>query len=110
MGVGVFFVPSDSMILVNKYGRRAVDEKRNYNDRTRVHFTYDPVAEDYPNQLLFMVFDERALDAFGGAYPIPLDRNTPYLISGKDLNELSAHIKERLASIADHTGGGGIAA
>ena len=104
MGVGVFFVPSDSMILVNKRGRRTVNEKRNYNDRTRVHFTYDPVAEDYPNQL-FMVFDERSRDAFGGAYPIPPDPKTEYLIVGKDLAELSRNLQERLASIADLAGG-----
>ena len=104
MAVGVFFVPSDSMIIVNKHGRRAVDEKRDYNDRTRVHFTYDPVAEEFPNQVLFMIIDERARDAFGGAYPIPADPKTPYLISGNTWDELSANIKARLKGIADKTG------
>jgi hypothetical protein len=105
LGVGVFFVPSDSMVIVNKYGRRVVDEKRDYNDRTRAHFAYDPVAEDYPNQLLFMVFDERSRDAFGGSYPIPLDKDTPYLIAGNNLAELSNMIQQRLKSYADRTGG-----
>ena len=110
MAVGVFFVPSDSMVIVNKYGRRAVDEKRDYNDRTRVHFTYDPVTEDFPNQLLFMLIDERALDAFGGAYPIPTDPKTPYLVAGNTLQELSSNLKARLRGIADKTGGVDLAA
>jgi 3-oxosteroid 1-dehydrogenase len=109
LAVGVFFVPSDSMVLVNKYGRRAVNEKRNYNDRTRVHYTYDPVAEEYPNQFLYMVFDERSRDAFGGAYPIPVDAKTSYLISGNTLEELAANIRARMAGIASRTGGAGIA-
>jgi len=105
MAVGVFFVPSDSMVIVNKYGRRAVDEKRDYNDRTRVHFNYDPVGEDFPNQILFMIIDERARDAFGGAYPIPVDLKTPYLIPGGTLEELSANVKTRLRGIAEKIGG-----
>ncbi len=105
MGVGVFFVPSDSMFIVNKYGRRAVDEKRNYNDRTRAHFYYDPVAEEYPNQLLFMIIDERARDAFGGAYPIPEDPKTPYLVTGATFAELSDNIQQRLKAMANATGG-----
>jgi len=105
LGVGVFFVPSDSMILVNRHGRRAVNEKRDYNDRTRSHFVYDPVAEEYPNQYLYMIIDERARDAYGGAYPIPLDPKTPYLISGGTLAELSDNVRARLESLASKTGG-----
>jgi succinate dehydrogenase/fumarate reductase flavoprotein subunit len=104
MGVGVFFVPGDSMLLVNKYGVRAVNEKRDYNDRTRVHFTFDPVREDYPNQLLFMVFDERSLDAYGGAYPYPPNGDAPYLIKGATLAELAGNLKSRLATVAAKAG------
>jgi succinate dehydrogenase/fumarate reductase flavoprotein subunit len=103
-GFCVFFVPSDSMIMVNKYGKRVVNEKRDYNDRTRVHYTYDPVAEDYPNQFLFMVFDERARDAFGGAYPIPFEVDTPYLVTGKDFAALTASLGKRLGSLEKSTG------
>ena len=112
MNIGVFFVPSDSMILVNKHGVRCVNEKRNYNDRTRAHFAYDPVAEDYPNQLLFMIFDARTRDAFGGQYPIPdpAQQDPAYLVQGADLAALAESLRQRLGSLAERTGGVKLAA
>ena len=105
-GWTIFFLPGDSMIVVNKYGHRVGNEKRSYNDRPKVHFTYDPTREEYPNQLLFQIFDERSLDAFGGDYPIPRDRReTRSLIEGATLDELADNIAKHLASIADKTGG-----
>jgi 3-oxosteroid 1-dehydrogenase len=101
----VFFVPGDSMIIVNKYGKRVVDEKRNYNDRTKVHFSFDPLHEDYPNQLTFMIFDDRTLDAYAGAYPIPAYGEKPsYIVAGATVEELTANLKKRLGSLADQTG------
>ena len=106
IGGGAHFLPGDSMILVNKYGKRVVNEKRSYNDRTNVHFVFDPTREEYPNQLLFMVFDERSLDAYGGNFPFPRDRkDARYLISGKTLDELATDMAARLATIADKSGG-----
>lgn len=102
---GVFFVPADSMFLVNKYGRRVVNEKRDYNDRTEVHFYFDPVHEDYANELLFMIFDGRSLDAFGGAFPIPDPSDLgPYVIQGADMDELAANLANRLDTLKDKDG------
>jgi hypothetical protein len=90
------------MILVNKYGKRVVNEKRNYNDRTRVHQAWDASAAEYPNQLLFMVFDQRVMEVFGGNYPIPADiREVSYVISGNTLQELHSNLQTRLDSLAD---------
>lgn len=103
---GVFFIPADAMFVVNKYGKRVVNEKRNYNDRTEIHFVYDPVHEDFPNQLLFMVFDGRVVDAFGGAYPIPAPGNIgPHVIEATDLQSLAAAIGKRLEGLRDKSGG-----
>ncbi|SDN82531.1 FAD-dependent oxidoreductase [Pseudomonas jinjuensis] len=102
---GVFFVPGDSMIQVNKYGVRVVNEKRNYNDRTRCHFTFDPVNAEYPNRLMVMVFDERSLNRYAGALPLPLDkRESKWLIEGADVQQLTQRIKERLASLGGKVG------
>lgn len=106
MGRCAFVLPGDSMVVVNKYGKRVFDEKRNYNDRTEVHFVYDPVDMEYPNQLMFMVFDARSADAFGGQYPFPLDTKAdPYVIEGADLDDLAANIGARLAKLSNRVGG-----
>ena len=82
-----------------------VNEKRNYNDRTKIHFSYDPTTEDFPNHLLFMIFDARTMDTVAGSYPIPAPGKTaPYLIEGTTLEELTGNIEERLAKIAKHVG------
>lgn len=106
IGMGAFVLPADSMIVVNKYGRRIGNEKINYNDRTQLHFIFDPVKKEYPNHLQFMVFDARSLDAYGGAFPIPADaRASRFMIQGKTVAELSANIAARLKKIEDRIGG-----
>ncbi|MFV8816125.1 FAD-dependent oxidoreductase [Haliea sp. E17] len=105
-GLCCFVLPGDSMIVVNKYGRRVTNEKRNYNDRTRTHFYWDPTREEYTNHLQFMVFDQRSLDAFGGAYPLPTSpRESRSLIRGETWDELVANIGKHLENVAEHSGG-----
>jgi 3-oxosteroid 1-dehydrogenase len=102
----VFSVPGDSMILVNKYGRRVVNEKIQYNERTQVHFVWDPVVGEFPNLFLIMIYDQRTADLRGGAYPIPAaEVEAPYVVSGETWDELAQNLEERVASLAPHTGG-----
>lgn len=106
VGLGAFVLPGDSMILVNKYGRRIVNEKRDYNDRTQAHFPYDAGHEEYPNHLLFMLFDERSLDAFGGAFPFPAKKaEQPHLIEGASWDEVFGKIDAQLKGWTAKTGG-----
>lgn len=106
LGLCVFVPPGDSMIIVNKQGRRVVNEKADYNDRTSIHFTYDSGKLEYPNQVLMMVFDRRTIDAFAGVFPLPqLGQKAAYIIEGADLKQLAANIQARLKLIEDKTGG-----
>ncbi|MBF9149522.1 FAD-binding protein [Novosphingobium jiangmenense] len=106
IGLGAFVLPGDSMILVNKYGKRVVNEKRDYNDRTQAHFWYDPAHEEYPNHLMFMLFDQRSIDAFGGAFPFPVNKaEQPHLVEGQTWDEVFAKIDAQLAGWQDRTGG-----
>jgi len=106
LATGVFFPPGDSMILVNRYGVRVVNENRNYNDRTEVHGIYDPSRAEFPNQLLFMIYDQRSAEAFAGVYPIPTDPgDTAHVLKGDSLQGLAARIDQRLSEIAPRTGG-----
>ncbi len=65
----VWAIPGDGMVLVNRFGVRAVDEKREYESRGRVHHAFS--GDEYVNRVMFMVYDRRTADRFGGRYPIP---------------------------------------
>ena len=102
----VFMPPGDSMILVNRLGARVVDEKSNYNERTRVHYVWDPVRHEWINLLLFMVYDQRTAELFGGRFPLPpAGTSVPYVLRADTLAGLGKEIDARLATLADRTGG-----
>lgn len=106
MGAGVFYPPGDSMIQVNRHGKRVVNENRNYNDRTEAHGFFDPAAAEFPNQLLFMIYDRRTAEAFAGAYPLPADSaSAANVLRGDRLEDLAASLARRLQEIAPRTGG-----
>jgi len=51
-------------IMVNRYGRRFVDEAHNYNDVAKVFRTFDPVPFDYTNDPAWCVFDQQYRDRY----------------------------------------------
>jgi 3-oxosteroid 1-dehydrogenase len=105
MGAGVFYPPGDSMLQVNRHGKRVVNENRNYNDRTEAHGFFDPSAAEFPNQLLFMIYDRRTAEAFAGAYPLPASPDgASHVLRGDDLRGLAAAISARLGKLASRTG------
>ena len=55
----IWQTPGDSMIQVNRHGRRFVNEKIQYNERTQAHFVWDPVRAEFPNLIGFMIWDAR---------------------------------------------------
>lgn len=106
LAAGVFFPPGDSMLQVNRYGKRVVDENRNYNDRTEVHAYFDPTEVEYPNHLMFMIYDQRTAEGFGGAYPLPdKPAGASYVISADTLEGLTEKLAGRLHDVAARTGG-----
>jgi succinate dehydrogenase/fumarate reductase flavoprotein subunit len=99
-------LPGDSSVSVNCYGKRVVNEKLQYNERTQAHFYWDPVTGRYPNQILMNIYDQSSRERFGGTSGAVVrpGLNAPYVISGNTLEELTAAIDARLAKIADKTG------
>lgn len=103
----VFYVAGDSMLQVNKYGKRFVDEKRNYTDRTMTHFVWDPQNAEWTNMLVFLIFDQRTATLWQGFPPYPKQSGElpAHVMSAASMDELAAIIGKRLASLAEHTGG-----
>jgi len=102
----VFMPPGDSMIVVNRFGRRVVNEKANHNERTQVHFQWDPTTRSWVNQLLFMVYDQRTAELFAGRFPVPARGALPsHVVRGETLEQLSTALDRRLQKLAPRTGG-----
>lgn len=102
----VFWTIGDSVFVVNKYGRRCFNEKRNYQDRTRQCYEYDATRAEYPNLLTFPIYDRRTAELYAGNYPLPdVPTDDVCVISANTLDELAMALGERLAALAPHTGG-----
>lgn len=104
----VFLPYGDAMVQVNKHGRRAVNEKAPYNERGQIHFQYDITTRDYPNQLMFMIWDDTvAQDDLRWPFrtPVPMpDESVDYVISGDTFEELATLVDARLEAITGDTG------
>lgn len=102
----VFYVPGDSILEVNKYGERFVDEKRNYTDRTMSHFVWDAQKAEWSQMLVFLIYDARTATLWQGFPPFPLQgADAPYLITGDSLDALADAIQARVDGLKAHSGG-----
>ena len=99
----------DSMMMVNRYGRRAMNEKATYNERGQVHYHWDAGRREYPNYLMFWLFDDALVhnpQASRFRFPIPAPgEKLEYVVSAPTWQALGVAIRERLQKIAPHTGG-----
>ena len=107
---GMFSVAGDSMLFVDKRGRRVVNEKLAYNELAQTFFRWDPAAGRVPQP--------RAGRDLGPAQPGPLGqrrvrpadraarhRRRPRASAATTSAELAAAVGERLERYADVTGG-----
>jgi succinate dehydrogenase/fumarate reductase flavoprotein subunit len=102
----VYWPPGDSMLLVDRSGKRCLNEKRSYNDRTRQMYNFDASEARYPHLLNFMIYDQRTADLRAGYYPIPpVPAAAKYVMVADNLPELGRRIAERMHSLRRHTGG-----
>ena len=106
---GMFSVPGDSMIFVNKHGRRVVNEKMKYNELAKTFFQWDGAAGEYPNLVLVQIWDQRSQEysarTAGGSLIVPPGVDDSHVIRGETPESLTEGIRERLARYVAHTGG-----
>lgn len=106
---GMFSVAGDSMLFVNKYGRRAVNEKLPYNELAQTFFDWDPGKAEYPNLVMIQIWDQRSQDNSAsdeyGRLIVPAGTDDAHVLTGETLEQLSGVIDERLKQYAGVTGG-----
>jgi hypothetical protein len=106
---GMFSVAGDSMLFVDKHGRRVVNEKLPYNELAQAFFEWDATAGEYPKLVLVQVWDQRSQDNSAsdeyGRLIVPPGTDDAHVIRGDTLEELGAAIAERLERYAAATGG-----
>jgi succinate dehydrogenase/fumarate reductase flavoprotein subunit len=79
-------------IMVNRRGRRFVNEAINYSDAAKALMHFDPAEYDYANLPCFLVFDGRFRRSYSVATVTP-DRKTPaWLVEAPSLRELAERI------------------
>jgi succinate dehydrogenase/fumarate reductase flavoprotein subunit len=77
-------------IIVNRRGRRFVDEAMNYNDFGKALAVFDPTAYDYANLPCWLIFDQRFRDSYSVATVTP-DAPTPsWMLTAATITDLAA--------------------
>jgi hypothetical protein len=107
--VGMFSVSGDSMLFVDKTGRRVVNEKLPYNELAQTFFRWDGERGEYPYLVLIQIWDQRAREHSAsdeyGRLIVPPGADDSHVIKGNTLDELAGAIGKRLDGLATKTGG-----
>lgn len=97
----VFLPYGDSMIIVNKHGRRVANEKAMYHERAQSHFYWS--VNQYPNLVQIMIYDQPVADEptfwpWRGVVPLP-GQPSPFVIKADTLQALAAAVDARLTAL-----------
>jgi 3-oxosteroid 1-dehydrogenase len=107
--VGMFSVAGDSMLFVDKSGRRVVNEKLPYNELAQAFFRWDGTVAEYPSLVLIQMWDQRSQDHSAsteyGRLIVPPGADDSHVIRGATLDELADAIAARLEAVSGRTGG-----
>jgi hypothetical protein len=107
--IGMFSVAGDSMIFVDKRGRRVVNEKLNYNELAQKFFEWDGAKVEFPYLVLISIWDQRSQDHSAsheyGRLIVPPGTDDRHVIKGNTLEELAAGIDARMQRYGRYIGG-----
>jgi succinate dehydrogenase/fumarate reductase flavoprotein subunit len=106
--VGTFSPSGDSMIYVNKHGKRVTNEKLAYNESAQAFFEWDPVRSEYPNLVLVAIWDARSqahsASTEYGRFIVPQGADDAHVMQGATLAELAEKVRERVAGWSSRIG------
>jgi hypothetical protein len=106
---GMFSVAGDSMIFVDKRGKRVVNEKLQYNELAQKFFEWNGAKAEFPYLVLISIWDQRAQDHSAsheyGRLIVPPGTDDRHVIKGNTLEELAAAIDARLQKYSAYIGG-----
>ena len=106
--IGTFSPSGDSMIYVDRTGRRVTNEKLAYNESAQAFFKWDPTRAEYPNLVLVAVWDQRSQEHSAGdeygRFIVPPGCDDAHVIKGETLEALADGIRARFAKYATAIG------
>lgn len=79
-------------IIVNRAGKRFVDEAHNYNDMAKSMGIFDAVRFDHPNVPAFVIFDNKFRSSYMVGTVGPTDPTPPWLNESASLDDLAVKI------------------
>jgi hypothetical protein len=104
-----FNIPGDSMIFVNRSGRRVVNEKAPYHDLSSAFWAWESQSAQYPNMVLVMIWDDSARAHYStdqyGSPMTPDGSDQSHIVSAPDLDQLASALRTRLTDSSDRLGG-----
>ncbi|MCU1375821.1 MAG: Fumarate reductase/succinate dehydrogenase flavoprotein domain protein [Actinomycetia bacterium] len=106
-----YFPWGDSMLHVNRFGHRVVNEKTIYHERAQVHFAWNPTKKEYSNKLLFQIYDDVLANLPEHDHFEKIRKPTPapgtsanWVISGQTWEELAENVQAELVRLHELTG------
>jgi succinate dehydrogenase/fumarate reductase flavoprotein subunit len=79
-------------IIVNRRGRRFVNEAQNYNDLMKAFFAFEPNAYERPNLPAWVVFDQAYLEKYALMTLMPGQPAPDWIVRAESLEELARAI------------------
>jgi succinate dehydrogenase/fumarate reductase flavoprotein subunit len=87
-------------VIVNRNGRRFVNEAHNYNDMTKAFHLFDPGAYDFANLPAYLIFDQRHLESYGFLAHRAGQPTPSWLTTAPTIAELAAQLEIDAAGLA----------
>ncbi len=107
--IGTFSPSGDSMIYVDKHGRRCTNEKLAYNESAQAFFAWDPARGEYPNLVLAAIWDQRAQDNSAsdeyGRFIVGDLADDSHVVKGDTLAALADNLRARVKILSHRIGG-----